>query len=452
MRVFKPTYTIPLPESAKILKRKSGPVAKFRNARGEETVAPLSKTGRRVRMETNCYHIEFVDHNGYSRRLKASTNEGASRRYAVTIQDVLDAKGTCQSIGQDLRRRIEALPVSMRAGLGEWGLLDENQNMAAKPLTFLLERYQQHLEVKELCGQYVRRTVRDLKHVFDACGFTYLSHVSADKILDHLKDRRAERTIEDPHTPNQKRVKRGISFRRSNSLLMSAKCFLNWCEQREFIPRSPLRGQKAQLLDADKDRRRIRRALEIDQLRRLFEVTETSADVVLDLTGPERGLLYRLAAESGIRRGELMQLTVADFDLVGLTITVRGNVSKNGKERIVPLSPAMATRLRQHFAAKLPTAQAMQVPNRTAEMIRIDLERAGIPYEDDRGHVFDFHCLRGECATLMLESGADPKVVQQILGHSDIRLTLQIYAKVLDEKAKRQQAAAALSNLLERAG
>ena len=42
-----------------------------------------------------------------------------------------------------------------------------------------------------------------------------------------------------------------------------------------------------------------------------------------------------------------------------------------------------------------------------------------------------FHDLRHTFATLMLEQGENPKVVQEILGHSQISLTLDTYSHVL---------------------
>jgi len=48
-----------------------------------------------------------------------------------------------------------------------------------------------------------------------------------------------------------------------------------------------------------------------------------------------------------------------------------------------------------------------------------------------------FHDLRHTCVTLLLDLGAPPYVVQEIVGHSDIEVTMTIYAHVcLDEKRK----------------
>jgi len=57
------------------------------------------------------------------------------------------------------------------------------------------------------------------------------------------------------------------------------------------------------------------------------------------------------------------------------------------------------------------------------------LKKAGLP--DVR-----FHDLRHSAATLLLSKGVHPKVVQEILGHSEISMTMDIYSHVLPTMQK----------------
>lgn len=57
---------------------------------------------------------------------------------------------------------------------------------------------------------------------------------------------------------------------------------------------------------------------------------------------------------------------------------------------------------------------------------KIRLGRAGLP---DRR----FHDLRHTCATLLLKQGVHVKFVQELLGHSDVSLTLNVYSHVLPD-------------------
>jgi integrase len=52
------------------------------------------------------------------------------------------------------------------------------------------------------------------------------------------------------------------------------------------------------------------------------------------------------------------------------------------------------------------------------------LRRAGLP--DIR-----FHDLRHTCATLLLTKGVHPKIVSEMLGHSSVAITLDIYSHVI---------------------
>ena len=66
------------------------------------------------------------------------------------------------------------------------------------------------------------------------------------------------------------------------------------------------------------------------------------------------------------------------------------------------------------------------------------LERAGLPR-------MRFHDLRHSAATLLLELGIHPKVVSEMLGHSQIGITLDLYSHVT--ATMQQQAVAALDDL-----
>ncbi|HRS12135.1 MAG TPA: site-specific integrase [Sedimentisphaerales bacterium] len=427
MRVFKPSYTVPLPEGAKILRRKNGNVAKFTNARGQEIIAPVSKSGKRVALETNSYHLEFRDHNNFARRLKAFTDEGASQRVAATIEDLLAAKGSSQGINTDLRRRIEALPKTMRMELAKWGLLDQKANTATKPLRELIAAFEAHLKAKERTKSHISKTIYDLRAICEACQFVFFSDIDCGRLESYLRQRREA----------------GNSFRRSNLFLSAMKAFCNWLLRERIVTENPVFHIRP--LNVKQDRRRIRRALEVEEVRRLLSTT-AKAKTRHNLTGPERALIYKLAIETGLRRGELAKLTIGAFHFDTLTIEIDATISKNKRSATLPIRPDTAHELKAYFQGKLPTARAFKgIPWDTAAMLRDDLEEAGIPYRDEQGRVFDFHALRGQCGTLLARAGVHPKTAQTILRHSDVNLTMNIYSHVL--RGAESQAVSALPDL-----
>ena len=58
-----------------------------------------------------------------------------------------------------------------------------------------------------------------------------------------------------------------------------------------------------------------------------------------------------------------------------------------------------------------------------------------------------FHDLRHTCATLLLTKGVHPKIVQEMLGHSSIIITLDIYSHVLPNMQER--AVSAMEDIFE---
>ena len=79
------------------------------------------------------------------------------------------------------------------------------------------------------------------------------------------------------------------------------------------------------------------------------------------------------------------------------------------------------------MASMLPNAQPFPLTMRGAEMLRRDLELAGIPYQDVSGEFADLHALRHTFVTNVARSGADPKTVQTLARHSTFALTYDRY-------------------------
>ncbi len=101
---------------------------------------------------------------------------------------------------------------------------------------------------------------------------------------------------------------------------------------------------------------------------------------------------------------------------------------KNRRKHDVPLRAEMVAALRKHLANKLPKAKAFYVAQRCAQMLRDDMEAAGLIA---RG--YDFHCLRHTCGTFLASAGVELKLVQQVLGHKTFKLTADVYTHLYDE-------------------
>jgi integrase len=253
-------------------------------------------------------------------------------------------------------------------------------------------------------------------------GADFWSAISATRVEQYLK---TEREKVD-----------GISTRTSNFHLQAARQFSKWAVRTGFASEDPLRV----LRPLDVQATQKRRALSADELARLLVTTadgpprdgSTGAERPGGIPGPERALLYRMAAETGLRRNELKTLHVADLDLADVEracANVRATNTKNRREAHLPLRPDLASALRSHIRERLPSARVFTLPKdfRAAAMLRADLAAADIPYEDDAGRVVDFHSLRVTFATNLARGGVALQLAQRLLRHSTPVLTANVY-------------------------
>jgi integrase len=151
------------------------------------------------------------------------------------------------------------------------------------------------------------------------------------------------------------------------------------------------------------------------------------------MSGADRTLIYLTSANTGLRASELASLTPRSFDCAtpSLTpsLTVQAAYSKRRRKDVLPLRADVAALLREYVKGR-PAAKPLWPgtwPDVGAEMIRVDLAAAGIPYTDEEGRVYDFHALRHQFISNLARAGVHPKLAQDLARHSDINLTMNAY-------------------------
>lgn len=195
------------------------------------------------------------------------------------------------------------------------------------------------------------------------------------------------------------------------------------------------------------------RLIDAPKLGRKLPDTLTEADVdallsapdVEDLLGMRDRAMLEVLYATGLRVSELVKLEAGQISLVQGVVRVMG---KGSKERLVPmgedavnwveryLSEARAALLKQHVSQMLFVTRRGDGMTRHAFWHIIKRYAAKVGIEK---HLSP-HTLRHAFATHLLNHGADLRVVQMLLGHSDLSTT-QIYTHVARERLKSLHAA-----------
>ena len=220
------------------------------------------------------------------------------------------------------------------------------------------------------------------------------------------------------------RLSRGSSHRSISRLLSSLRSFYQY-----LVREGDLSSDPTQHLDRPKPSRPLPKSLSESEVDQLLHAPDTSVVVEhRDLAMLE--VLYA----SGLRVSELVGLTLPQLSLNQGVVRVFG---KGGKERLVPLGEAAIETVTDYLGS---TRQALlrdrqsdvlfpsnrgKVMTRQTFWYRIKIyaKRSGIDPN------LSPHTLRHAFATHLINHGADLRVVQMLLGHSDLTTT-QIYTHV----------------------
>src|SRR5262249_17453752 len=144
---------------------------------------------------------------------------------------------------------------------------------------------------------------------------------------------------------------RGVGVVTSNHYLTSMKAFLKWLVKDHRTDTDPLAHLSR--LNEEADVRHPRRALHEEAFGRFVEATGGGQPLPYP-TGPDRLVLYPLAANTGFRASELGSLTPRSFafDATPPTVTVAASYSKHRREDVQPLRADVANLLRRYVQGK----------------------------------------------------------------------------------------------------
>lgn len=303
------------------------------------------------------------------------------------------------SLGTADRRIAQSnlLQIAKEREMEQAGLLSPKsvREAALMPFTALLDTFLADLQVKGRSPNTTAKYRSNLTTCATACRWQFLRDLTARSFCDW-------------------RAHSGLSPKTINGTLGVLQTFSRWLVHQRQLAENPF--LHVQPIDTRGTNTQYRRSLSALELTALLAVAP-----------PSRQVVYLTAAYTGLRRAELKALRWADVILESSLLRVRAATAKNRRETVLPLHPDLVVALREYRPGNAaPFTPVFRFIPRISTLRR-DLVAAQVPFLDPEGRRADFHALRVTYGTNLTLSGAAPRVVMELMRHSDIKLTMKIY-------------------------
>jgi integrase len=250
----------------------------------------------------------------------------------------------------------------------------------------------------------------------------------------------------------------GICATTVNINVRCIKTLFNWMVDSEIIPKTPF--AKIRALKEDRKGKQPYTAEEVQ--------------AALNACPNNRWrMIVGLAITTGMRRGEIMNLTVGEVDYANGAIRLAAKPNsattwewtiKDAESRTMPIHGSLES-LMLRIQASLPEGQPYLclTPARYQHLMAVKQQSGVLPYDlrkcpecnflrtfrkicRDAGIAYKtFHATRGTGLSLMAENGLQPHEIAKIAGHSDVRTTYQHYVRTREQELLQKARTAAFN-------
>jgi integrase len=334
------------------------------------------------------------------------------------------------------------------------------RDVREKLLALQLEMHQKHLRVERVptvgefleywLAQSVKPRLRPLTHAgYQVNVRKHIAPTLGNIKLDRLTPQHVQAMLND-------RLAAGFSPKTVRYIHQVLRSALGVARRWEMVDRNV-----ATLVDPPRAKRPQIRPLEPAEARRFLD----------SVRGDRLEALYSVALALGLRQGEALGLQWKDVDLENRVLKVRHQLQRvdtklvlvepktERSRRTLVIPPTIVEQLREH--AKRQLAEKLWAGSKWVDNDLVFANRVGAPLQarrviEDFHKALEkpglprirFHDLRHSCATLLLVQGVSPRVVMDILGHSEMAMTMDTYSHVVPEL--RREAADRMESLVRR--
>lgn len=248
----------------------------------------------------------------------------------------------------------------------------------------------------ELDGLSVEQFNNRVKRIIEGCGFVRWHDIDLERVhgfLDGLK----------------------ISEKTFNYYARDFGQFVRWMTDSGRANTAP----KGEIPRFKVEKKRVRRPLTADELRGLVKYL-SGTQTTHKISTYDRAVLYILAAETGLRAGELGRLQVHNFDLAKGVVFLEKEKTKNREYAELPLKKDRVKQFRAYLSGRNPDDYVFDLRQgaRGCELIQKDIKAAGLEVADDTGLEVKFHSLRDTFITSLNQTDAKAHEIKRLARHS----------------------------------
>lgn len=273
----------------------------------------------------------------------------------------------------------------------------------------ILSEYLDYLEIeKGLAENTLEAYRRDLENFFEFCGDIEIKDIQRNRINSYVRD-----LHENHFSPTS--VMRKIA---------SIRGFFKWACTDGVLKINP-----ALTLEQPKVPQKLPKVMTVEEINNLLNQNLNKLQRVI----------VELLYGCGLRVSELVNLKTNDYDLKGKFLECTG---KGSKDRIVPLGKKAVEAIKNYLPER---DYLLQKYNINTKQLLINEKGHKVNRQEVYTYIHELgkklhksispHTLRHTFATHLLENGADLRVVQELLGHSNVSTT-QLYTHISKKRLK----------------